>query len=313
MRLAKGSIRVVLAAALAFLTPIHLIGQAGLRTSNTAWAGAPSDAEKQAFEAAKELGTIEAWEAFLNNYPGGFHADLARAYLKRMANTPPAAAPAAAPQVAAPPPPPVAAAAPVSEFPLIAGSWGGIVRSGPGENYERVTSLKEGEEVTLMAPGVPVRPNDYPWFRISYGENGNEGYMWGGILCSTGAERPDIFKLCTFTPVRATATNLRSKASKEDESDHGPTPVETCRQAGMDYNGTECVSRKKKSNKPSKATVERRARANCEEIGMVLLNGQCQPRKKKERDRARQNKNVPCPEGMYRNPYGQCQPNETGS
>jgi hypothetical protein len=31
------------------------------------------------------------------------------------------------------------------------------------------------------------------------------GYMWGGILCSTGAERPDLFKLCTWTPYRDTS------------------------------------------------------------------------------------------------------------
>lgn len=41
--------------------------------------------EKDAFEAAKELGTKEAWEAFLANYGSGFHADLARAYLKKLA------------------------------------------------------------------------------------------------------------------------------------------------------------------------------------------------------------------------------------
>jgi hypothetical protein len=40
--------------------------------------------EKEAFESAKELGTAEAWNAFLSNYPTGFHADLARAYLKKL-------------------------------------------------------------------------------------------------------------------------------------------------------------------------------------------------------------------------------------
>ncbi len=33
---------------------------------------------REAFEAAKELGTLEAWQAFLKNFPTGFHADLAR-------------------------------------------------------------------------------------------------------------------------------------------------------------------------------------------------------------------------------------------
>lgn len=39
---------------------------------------------KEAFEAAKELGTREAWEAFLASYPTGFYADLARAYMRSL-------------------------------------------------------------------------------------------------------------------------------------------------------------------------------------------------------------------------------------
>jgi VHL beta domain len=57
--------------------------------------------EKEAFESAKELGTIEAWEAFLSNYPTGFHADLARAYVKRLgAPSQPQAGPPPTPSVA---------------------------------------------------------------------------------------------------------------------------------------------------------------------------------------------------------------------
>jgi len=37
------------------------------------------------------------------------------------------------------------------------------------------------------------------------------------------------------------------------------------------------------------------------------------PKKKSERDVAKTNKNKACPAGMYRNPNGQCQPNETGN
>lgn len=68
--------------------------------------------EKQAFEAAKELGTVDAWDAFLSNYPKGFHADLARAYVKKLAADQPAAAPSA-PAAKAPPPAPAATAAPM--------------------------------------------------------------------------------------------------------------------------------------------------------------------------------------------------------
>jgi hypothetical protein len=38
---------------------------------------------REAFDATKQLDTVEAWEAFLANFPTGFYADLARAYLKK--------------------------------------------------------------------------------------------------------------------------------------------------------------------------------------------------------------------------------------
>jgi hypothetical protein len=68
--------------------------------SGAALAEDAMSAERQAFESAKELGTVEAWEAFLSNYSKGFHADLARAYVKKLAGQNGSAAtnaPAAAP------------------------------------------------------------------------------------------------------------------------------------------------------------------------------------------------------------------------
>ncbi len=253
-------------------------------------------AEKQAFDAAKELGTVEAWDAFLSNYPKGFHADLARAYLKKMVDSPSAAPPPAQP---------AQAAATAPDYPMVAGSWGGIVRKGPGEDYGKIASLREGEEVTLMGPGIPVRANDYPWFKIAFGDGDTTGYMWGGILCSTGTERPDLFKLCTFTPVRSG----KAAAVDDEPGDHGPTPEQSCKNEGMDYDGEKCVSRK---TKPSKTTIQKREKAACEDIGMIYLDGRCAPKKKSERQKAEKKKNKPCPAGMYRNPYGQCQPDETG-
>jgi hypothetical protein len=52
---------------------------------------------REAFEAAKELGTPEAWNAFLTSFPRGFYADLARAYLKKLGEDGAAAPPAAIP------------------------------------------------------------------------------------------------------------------------------------------------------------------------------------------------------------------------
>src|SRR6185295_1851905 len=61
----------------------------------------PADVSpKEAFEAARMLGTADAWEAFLANYSTGFYADLARAYLKKLKDqagpaAPPPSTPAA--------------------------------------------------------------------------------------------------------------------------------------------------------------------------------------------------------------------------
>lgn len=149
-----------------------------------------ASAEKDAFASAKELGTVEAWNAFLGSYPSGFHADLARAYIKKLSE--PTQAATAAPS-------PAAAPAPAAdEFPMVAASWGGIVRSGPGQTFSKTDSLREGQPVTLMGR-TDVMENGFPWFKIAY-EGDGSGYQWGGILCSTGAERQDMYKTCSASP-----------------------------------------------------------------------------------------------------------------
>ena len=66
---------------------------------------------REAFEAAKELGTPDAWNAFLASFPNGFYADLARAYLNKLGEGGAAVPPAAA-APAAPPAPAASASAP---------------------------------------------------------------------------------------------------------------------------------------------------------------------------------------------------------
>jgi uncharacterized protein YecT (DUF1311 family) len=90
------SLRVV--CLLAALTAASVVPQALIGGQWNSARAEPADAEKDAFEAAKELGTVEAWDAFLSNYPTGFRADLARAYVKKLAQepaAPPASQPAA--------------------------------------------------------------------------------------------------------------------------------------------------------------------------------------------------------------------------
>ena len=66
--------------------PFPVVGQDRAQAGNTS-------SDKDAFNSAKELGTIEAWEAFLNAYPNGFYADLARAYVKKLGSEPAFSAP----------------------------------------------------------------------------------------------------------------------------------------------------------------------------------------------------------------------------
>ncbi len=40
--------------------------------------------QRDAFNTAKELGTVAAWNAYLKSYPTGFYADLARAYISKI-------------------------------------------------------------------------------------------------------------------------------------------------------------------------------------------------------------------------------------
>ncbi len=79
-------------------------------------------------------------------------------------------------------------------FHIPAGTWGGIVRAGPGMNYQKIASLEEGEAVTLLRKSSVIF-NRYPWFVIRF-DNGRIGYQWGGILCATTQMVEGIFQKC---------------------------------------------------------------------------------------------------------------------
>jgi len=61
----------------------------------------PSLNEREAFDAAKDIGTDPAWDAFLKRFPSGFYADMARAARDKLAR---ASEPAPAPEPAPPEP-----------------------------------------------------------------------------------------------------------------------------------------------------------------------------------------------------------------
>jgi len=62
----------------------------------------PALNEREAFDAAKDVGTDAAWDAFLKRFPQGFYADMGRAARDKLAR---ASEPAPAPQPAPPEPP----------------------------------------------------------------------------------------------------------------------------------------------------------------------------------------------------------------
>jgi len=76
-----------------------------------------------------------------------------------------------------------------------AASWGGVVRSGPGMKYQRLTSLRENERVKLIE-NTGVMMNGYPWFRIRY-RGKRTGYQWGGIICSRGRAVRELHRRCS--------------------------------------------------------------------------------------------------------------------
>jgi uncharacterized protein YecT (DUF1311 family) len=93
VKFGSGARRIALAAAALSISllalapwPLTAVTPAAAQ-GNDAEIRALEDAEARAFEAAKELGTVDAWNAFLSNHADGFYADLARAYLKKLAES----------------------------------------------------------------------------------------------------------------------------------------------------------------------------------------------------------------------------------
>ena len=79
-------------------------------------------------------------------------------------------------------------------FPRQAGSWGGVVRNGPGMEYGQIDGLQNGDPVTLLR-NTGVWMNNYPWFEIRF-KNGRQGFKWGGILCGQNEQVPGLYKTC---------------------------------------------------------------------------------------------------------------------
>jgi hypothetical protein len=78
--------------------------------------------------------------------------------------------------------------------PVAAGSWGGVVRSGPGMEHARIALLREGESVALLF-NTGIMRDGYPWFLIRF--RGDQlGFQWGGILCRLAVPVDGLYETC---------------------------------------------------------------------------------------------------------------------
>jgi hypothetical protein len=80
--------------------------------------------------------------------------------------------------------PPTTIAVSAAGFPINAASRGGKLRVGPGLNTRQVGSTTDGQPLTLLGTAGQTH-NGLPWFNVRL-RNGQTGYQWGGIVCSTG-------------------------------------------------------------------------------------------------------------------------------
>lgn len=62
-------------------------------------------------------------------------------------------------------------------------TWGGNVRAGPGQEFDRVAGVPMGVEVTVLARTDRYWLEEYPWFKVRL-PNGREAYIAGGLLCT---------------------------------------------------------------------------------------------------------------------------------
>lgn len=78
--------------------------------------------------------------------------------------------------------------------PVAVSTYGGVVRSGPGFEHSKVTSMYKGDPVALLAV-TDAETDGFMWFQIRY-RDGLKGYALGGLLCPKEASIEGIQEIC---------------------------------------------------------------------------------------------------------------------
>lgn len=166
-RLKRFAVRLALAALCAMI-PVLFYDTATWQTPRAVAQTPPADSEQSDFDAAKALGTAEAWHAFLSHYSSGFHADLARAYLKKLEGGTPAAQPQPTAPVTPPQaPPPDVVSASVSDVKGVVGAVydGGAFRMNGNSAWKEIRSngiAIDYSEIRRTEDGIELQPVSDP-------------------------------------------------------------------------------------------------------------------------------------------------------
>jgi hypothetical protein len=60
-------------------------------------------------------------------------------------------------------------------------SYGGVLRDGPGSDYNKLGSLRDGDDIEIVEP-TGEWSGGYQWYVVN--SRVGEGFHWGGIFCS---------------------------------------------------------------------------------------------------------------------------------
>jgi len=128
-------------------------------------------------------------------------------------------------------------------FPLRAQTGGGVVRSGPGTNFRRITSLGQFENIRVMR-NTGVMMNGYPWFQIRF-RGGRRGHMWGGIICSTNQPFSGTFDTCAnYRASLGGNQNLGNNGGNQGGGSNGNFPLRAQTGGGVVRSGPGTTFRK---------------------------------------------------------------------
>ena len=114
-----------------------------------------------------------------------------------------------------------------------AGSWGGKVRAGPGKEFAKIGSLKNGDPVILVE-STKIFLDGYEWFKIIYNNN-SVGYHWGGILCGFDIPISGTYSVCEFDN-RTSSNQGRTMNHKWVRSKNGIVELAKMIQGGQNRN-----------------------------------------------------------------------------